>query len=676
MLLHRLRNVLLASSLASATLFAGSTACSAKKNTEIMVAVQTDLRVPKDLNAVTLRVLSKGAVQYEETHVVGPMGLRLPATIGLVPQDEDDLQPIEVQVIGRFSTDPAEDPALRAERVLRKTRLTFAKGRVGMVRIPLKFVCYDVTDCKEGETCVAGACQPTPMIEGSAMPDYSAEAVFGQGGSEGKQGACFDGNTCLASSVPIAPMGDGCVFSLGEGGGDTDAGVTMPDTASGDGGAMMDASTGGPGAPCEIDVHCYSGLKCCAGRCSDPAMCTDADPAPPPDAAPPPDGGFGAFKRFDPTRPLTIALATSAGGLGFCDATTCRVPLDFDPVEGWSWADERKTAIRLAQGICAKVAAAKGAIRPIHLEATDACPTKVPELPLCDETSGTGPAEDSSVPTTGLHVANLESPTPIMTGPAGAAGACGKPGEPGFPYSGKWPITIRLSAPAPAPATVKLEADRGCIEGVTVSIPIGAENGYGELLASCTDAVSYEFRVTSRALSGVVDRTPPAFIVLRNNVGPRGPDGPPCGLGSITIEGPTYTTVGGWIPLRAMFISSGGGPTDVTESATWASTDPAVATVSNTAGTRGRVTGLGVGKSLISAWYGESSGGVDVFVTAGGADAGVPPDGGACTPRTCGFYKAACNTWADGCGGSIDCGSCSTGTSCQLDAASGAYICK
>ncbi|MBI2391169.1 MAG: hypothetical protein HYV09_16385, partial [Deltaproteobacteria bacterium] len=285
MITGRVRNGLLTMMLAGA-LSSGS-ACSGKKNTEIIVAVQTDLRVPKDLDAITLRVLSRGAVQHEETHVLGPFALRLPATIGLVPADDGDLQPIEVQVIGRFSKDPQVDPALRDEKVLRKARLTFARGRVGLVRLPLKFSCYDVTGCKEAETCIAGACVPTPLIEGTAMPDYSAEAVFGPGGNEQQQGTCFDAQSCLTSAVGITATDDPCVYSL--------AGAPAPD--------------GGP-------------------------------------------------RRLDPTLPINVSLATAPGGLGFCDATACRVPLDLDPLEGWTWLDETKTGIRLSQGICAKVVAA------------------------------------------------------------------------------------------------------------------------------------------------------------------------------------------------------------------------------------------------------------------------------------------------------------------------------
>lgn len=389
---RRLQRTLLASSVLGMLVFAGGTACTAKKNTEIVVAVQTDLRVPKDLNAVTIRVLSKGAVQYQESHEVGPTGLHLPATIGLVPQNEDDLQPIEVQIIGQFSSDP--DPRLRAEKVVRKTRMTFAKNRVGLVRIPLKFACYDGGDCGEGKTCIAGACAETPLVEGATMPQYAPEAVFGSGGSEGQQGACWNADACFSSASVIAPTSDPCVYSLVDSGPAEDAGVdsgsTTPDASVPDTGG----DPGGDATPCPPVTCADLGAECgtigdgCGGivdcgKCAAPAVCGAyfTNKCGVPDAGA--DAGF--YKIFDPSHPISVVLAGGPGGLGYCDATSCRVALDFDPQEGWSYADESKTKIRLAPGICEKVAKNK-----LRVEATDACPTKTSELSLCEGTGNSG----------------------------------------------------------------------------------------------------------------------------------------------------------------------------------------------------------------------------------------------------------------------------------------------
>ncbi len=303
-----------------------STACSGKKNTELVIAVQTDLRVPKDLNAVTIRVLSFGAVYHENTYEVGPGGLKLPATIGVIPEDSDDLKPVDIQIIGRYSANA--DPALRTERVIRKARLTFAKDHVGLVRLPIRFSCYDKQGCTAEETCIAGACETIPVIDGASLPEYTADQVFGVGASgEGEVGECWDAERCLPQSARLGVTSEPCVFSL--------------------------ATFGADAAP------------------------------------------GSNFKRFEPGTAVTIVIATPATAtesLGLCSGGICRIALDQDPVEGWDFANEQRTAIKLARGLCTRMAEEKS----WTIEATDGCPTKTASLPLCPaSTSNVG---DTSVP--------------------------------------------------------------------------------------------------------------------------------------------------------------------------------------------------------------------------------------------------------------------------------------
>jgi hypothetical protein len=46
-------------------------------------------------------------------------------------------------------------------------------------------------------------------------------------------------------------------------------------------------------------------------------------------------------------------------------------------------------------------------------------------------------------------------------------------------------------------------------------------------------------------------------------------------------------------------------------------------------------------------------------------DAGVPVDAGVCMPTSCTALAATCGTVGDGCGGTLSCGSCGAGASCQ-----------
>lgn len=199
---------------ALATLCLAGLSCSGTKNTEIMVAIQTDLQVPKDLNALTVEVFSGGQRIAGDTYVVGPNELALPATIGIVPDDSDKLSPVDVVVTGRFSGEA--DETQRKPRIIRKARLSFARERVGLFRIPLRFACYDQVSCPDGQTCVAGACESVPQIDGASLPEYSAEAVFGAGGSDQKIGACWNALSCLATTTPLVAS-DACTFALPSG---------------------------------------------------------------------------------------------------------------------------------------------------------------------------------------------------------------------------------------------------------------------------------------------------------------------------------------------------------------------------------------------------------------------------------------------------------------------------
>jgi len=353
---HRLRNLAATTLLSGTALFAGISACSGQKNTELIVAIQTDLRVPKDLNAITVEVFAGGQRIAGDTYVVGPTDLHLPATIGLVPNDPNKLTPIDVIITGRFSNDV--DETRRTPRVIRKARMTFAKDRVALVRMPLKFACYDAAGCADGQTCIAGSCQAIPTLEGATAPAYSDDLVWGAGGSNQSVGECWNADLCLASAQALGATADPCVFSLG--GGDT--------VDPRDGGAPPAADSG--------------------------------------------SGSGGMFKALDPTKTISVVLAKTGGTLGFCSGGTCRVPLDQDANEGWDWADEAgHTTIRLAQGLCAKLA--KDGLR---VEGTDTCKTKVAELPFCDSTGPSGGGSDGGT--------SPDSSTGCPTGKTSCGGAC------------------------------------------------------------------------------------------------------------------------------------------------------------------------------------------------------------------------------------------------------------
>ena len=315
--LVQVRHIVTALAVSTVAIALGLPACASKKTTELVIAVQTDVQVPKDLDSVKVKVLSFGSVQFEQDYDVGPGGLKLPATIGIVP-GKDDTQPVDIVIVGSFKG---------KERVLRQARLKFASDRVVLMRMPLRFSCFEKTDCGSDQTCVAGVCQGVE-VEVSKLPDFSNDAVFGPGGATNGNG-CFDPLVCLTSTTPLVGRSDDpCTFDLGGG-----ASTGPVD----DGGSAVDA------------------------------------------AAPP--------KSFDSTKPLTLLLRVDVTKqTGFCSGGECKVPLDYDPDEGWFYVDGTHAQARLAPNLCQRLKG--GAFLGIGV--TDACGTKNIETPFCDQPATTG----------------------------------------------------------------------------------------------------------------------------------------------------------------------------------------------------------------------------------------------------------------------------------------------
>jgi uncharacterized protein YjdB len=92
-------------------------------------------------------------------------------------------------------------------------------------------------------------------------------------------------------------------------------------------------------------------------------------------------------------------------------------------------------------------------------------------------------------------------------------------------------------------------------------------------------------------------------------------------LVSLTVApSPVQCAVGALAQLRATGRFSDGSTLDVTEQALWQSVNPLVASVSNAAGRRGEVSGLGAGQTRVSATLEGLADVADVTVTAAAID--------------------------------------------------------
>lgn len=170
---------------------------------QLMVALQTDMTLPKDVDSVRVEVLSFGSVQFANTYQVGQGALLIPATLALIA-GEDPARPVTIRVI-----------ALQQgkARMLREVVTTVPADRIASLRVPIQWLCDGSavetspgqygSSCPEGQTCIGGRCA-AQQVEAQSLPTFDPAQIFG-GGTGSGDGACFDTEGCFggASLVPV-----------------------------------------------------------------------------------------------------------------------------------------------------------------------------------------------------------------------------------------------------------------------------------------------------------------------------------------------------------------------------------------------------------------------------------------------------------------------------------------
>lgn len=211
----RLRGVIVAGLLVAA--IGVSVACTKDPPGEVVLSFQTDMSVPKDVSAVVLSITSSGRTLFEEQYAVGPTGVKLPSTFGVLEGEKDE--PVTVRLIALKGTRPV---------VLREVVMKIPKGRVAGMRMPIEWLCSGESSvkgeirqaaenqCPAGQTCSAGSCVPSDSFP---LDDpYDARSVFGGGDDKGQGGSCFSTESCFSAvqTVNVTPADDGsaCAFTL------------------------------------------------------------------------------------------------------------------------------------------------------------------------------------------------------------------------------------------------------------------------------------------------------------------------------------------------------------------------------------------------------------------------------------------------------------------------------
>jgi sugar lactone lactonase YvrE len=162
----------------------------------IMIVVETDLGVPKDLDRVDLIVTRRGATLRSDQITLSPAKL-LPTNIEL-RADREGGAPVTIQAVGRKDG--------RA-RIVREAVTTIPAARLATLHMPLNYLCDataveakpgEVTStCAAGLTCVQGVCAPSAVSEES-LPTFAPSTPAPANAATDT--SCFDVTKCFATA--------------------------------------------------------------------------------------------------------------------------------------------------------------------------------------------------------------------------------------------------------------------------------------------------------------------------------------------------------------------------------------------------------------------------------------------------------------------------------------------
>ncbi|MCA9623335.1 MAG: hypothetical protein KC731_30150 [Myxococcales bacterium] len=177
-----------------------ATGCTEDPIGQLVVAVQTDVHLPKDIDTIRIEVTSEGVPKFRNDYErlgTEEAPFLLPGTITLVASDNPG-DVVRTIVSGR--TGGSEGKL----RMVREVVTTVPEGRSATLQLPLQYLCDDQVkiedgeardDCPEGQTCLAGTCADE-ALDASTLPDYAPEDVY-------TEGLCLDVAVCFNTATVV-----------------------------------------------------------------------------------------------------------------------------------------------------------------------------------------------------------------------------------------------------------------------------------------------------------------------------------------------------------------------------------------------------------------------------------------------------------------------------------------
>ena len=132
--------------------------------TQLILVIDTDLRVPDDIDLVHIGVLGPTEIPADQTvALAGDAAIGLPLSLGLV-SDSDRLGPVKITVDGQLTT--GADPITV---VTRNVRTTFVQDETRVVLVRLLASCVGHM-CPDEQTCNDGTCRPQFLAPSELEP--------------------------------------------------------------------------------------------------------------------------------------------------------------------------------------------------------------------------------------------------------------------------------------------------------------------------------------------------------------------------------------------------------------------------------------------------------------------------------------------------------------------------
>jgi hypothetical protein len=228
---HAFAGLTVAFATLAATAFA---ACSARHDPApgaILVAIDTNLKVPDDLDGIGLAISdSKGVVSEDLMFPLGTgIGATFPATFAVL---RGTSLPVTVRVVG-YKGDTVV--------TVREATTTLPDDRTALLHLDLNYlnegmvtgnanelVSKLTTTCAAGTTPIGGTCQPI-TLDSLSLPDYQATAL----GSSTDAASSIDIDGCFVGGASITPTRTGTACTVPVPGSPVNFGLTLPAGSAG-----------------------------------------------------------------------------------------------------------------------------------------------------------------------------------------------------------------------------------------------------------------------------------------------------------------------------------------------------------------------------------------------------------------------------------------------------------